>query len=151
MRFLTEKDIKFFNSAYNRCYYKEKLNKGKLIKTISFCSFERYYCKDVPFISEINGIINICDTSKMNEQKTIFFVIVNVNRLSIKEINKKDYDHGFEYNSLCYYYTPGFTPSFKTKSFIQSRYDFKSILFDLNSFKAFLKHIESTNNVSLFA
>lgn len=149
MRFLTEKDVKFFNSAYNRCYYKEKLNKGKLIKTVSFFSFEDY--EEVAFTSEINGIINIFNTSKMNEEKTIFFVATNHNRLSIKEINKKDYDHGFIYNNPDFSRSSCFIPSFKNKTFIQSRYHFESILFDLNSFKYFLKHIETINNVSLFA
>lgn len=148
MRFLSEKDIKI-ESAYNRCYYKEKLNKGKLIKSVSFNKFENY--REVIFTSEINGIINIFNTSKMNEQKTIFFVVTNQNRLSIKEINKKDYDHGFIYNNPDFSRSSCFIPSFKNKSFIQSKYDFRSILSDLNSFKAFLKHIESTNNVSLFA
>lgn len=149
MKFLTEKDVKHFNSAYNRSYYKEKLNKGKLIKTVSFCSFEDY--REVIFASEINGIINIFNTSKMNEQKTIFFVATDHNRLSFKEINKKDYDHAFIYNNPGSSRSSCFIPSFKDKTFIQSRYHFKSILFDLNSFKYFLKHIETINNVSLFA
>jgi hypothetical protein len=148
MRFLSEKDVKFYNSAYNRCYFKQKLNKGKLIKVVSFFNFEDY--RDVIYTSEINGIINIYNTSRMNEQKTIFFVITNANRLSIKEINKKDYDHGFIYNNPDFSRSSCFIPSFKNKSFIQLRYDFRSILSNLNSFKAFLKHIESTNQNLIF-
>jgi hypothetical protein len=150
MRFLSEKDVKIYNGARNRCFFKQKLNKGKLIKTVSFSSFETYN-NDVDYFSEINGIINICNTSKMNEQKTIFFVFANAYKLSIKEINKKDYDHGFEYNSADYYHESGFIPSYKDSRFYQKKYDYyQTVLKDLKSFTSFLKYIESINNVIIF-